>query len=145
MTNSRYDDHAIASPAVGFANSPVPSALDEYLFDLRGYLVLPKFLTSAEVAEGNVLIDAIPRDLPRGGWHGWVQREDHPEHRGISYQQVYELGGVFDRMIDHPRMLNLLDRFVGGPLRTGQAPPQGQRQIASRLDAAAALERQGTD
>lgn len=92
----------------------MPTALDEYLFDLQGYLLIPSLLNSAETAEANALVDAIPRDLRRGQWHGWVQREDHPEHRGISYQQVYELGGVFERMIDHPRVLGLIDRFVGG-------------------------------
>lgn len=107
--------HALpAPPPLLDASAVAPSALDEYLFDLRGYLLVPGFLDAAEVAEGNALIDSIPGDLPRAGWHGWVQREDHPEHRGISYQQIYELGGVFERMIDHPRLLNTLDRFVGG-------------------------------
>jgi len=66
------------------------------------------------VADANARIDQIPRALPRLGWHGWVQREDHPEHRGISYQQVYELGGAFERMIDHPNYLNYVLRFIGG-------------------------------
>ncbi|MCA1662141.1 MAG: hypothetical protein LC648_08295 [Novosphingobium sp.] len=114
MNELRYSDHAISPPALGFPDAEAPSALDEYLFDLRGYLLLEGLLGADEVAEGNRLIDAMPRDLPRGGWHGWVQREDHPEHRGTSWQQVYELGGVFERMLDHPRLLNLLDRFVGG-------------------------------
>lgn len=114
MVTARYDDHAIVPPGPAFAGGHIPTALDEYLFDLQGFLIIENLLGAEQVAEGNRLIDAIPRDLPRGGWHGWVQREDHPEHRGISYQQVYELGGVFETMIDHPRILNLLDRFVGG-------------------------------
>jgi len=88
--------HHIEPPAVEHAEAVVPSDLDEYLFDLQGFLHLPGELSPAEFAGGNALIDAIPRDLPRGGWHGWVQRENHPEHRGISYQQVDELGGVFE-------------------------------------------------
>ena len=43
-----------------------------------------------------------------------MQREDHAEHRGISYQQVYELGGTFEKMIDHPSYINYALRFVGG-------------------------------
>ncbi len=109
-----YSDHAIRPPPVAHPGLPVPDALDEYLFDLRGYLIIEGLLSADEVAEGNALIDTIPRDLPRGAWHGWVQREDHPQHRGISYQQIYELGGIFERMIDHPLLLNMLDRFVGG-------------------------------
>lgn len=114
MEPPRYDDHAIAPPAQAFAGGYTPTALDEYLFDLRGFLIIEGLLDTGEVAEGNSLIDRIPSDLQRGDWHGWVQREDHPEHRGISFQQVYELGGVFERLIDHPRILGLLDRFVGG-------------------------------
>lgn len=109
-----YDNHAIMPPAPAFSCSSAPTAIEEYLFDLRGYLLIKGLLSADEIAAGNALISSIPSDLPRGGWHGWVQREDHPEHRGISYQQVYELGGVFERMIDHSRVLNLLDRFVGG-------------------------------
>lgn len=113
MTAAHFSDHHIAPPAIAHPDAAIPSDLDEYLFDLNGYLLLPKLLSAEEVAEGNALVDAIP-PLPRGGWHGWVQREDHPEHRGTSYQQVYELGGVFERMIDHPRYLNYLLRFIGG-------------------------------
>ncbi len=108
-----YDNHAIVPPAPAFSGSAAPTAIEKYLFDLRGYLLIESLLSADEIAAESALIGAIPSDLPRGGWHGWVQRQDDPEHRGISYQQVYELGGVFERMIDHSRVLNLLDRFIG--------------------------------
>jgi len=114
VAEQRFHHHHIVPPQIAQPDAQIPSDLDEYLFDLKGYLLLPGLLSAEEVAEGNALIDAIPRDLPRGGWHGWVQREDHPEHRGTSYQQIYELGGLFERMIDHPRYLNYLLRFIGG-------------------------------
>ena len=114
MSGAKFDDHAITPPAVTVADAPVPTALDEYRFDLNGFLLIRGLLTPEEIADGNRRIDEIPRDLSRGGWHGWVQREDHPEHRGISYQQVYELGGVFERLIDHRRIINYLLRFIGG-------------------------------
>jgi Phytanoyl-CoA dioxygenase (PhyH) len=101
-------------PRIEFPNGRIPTELDEYLFDLQGFVLIRGALSAAEVAEGNRLIDTIPRSVPRGGWHGWVQREDHPEHRGISYQQVYEMGGVFERMIDHPSHINYVMRFVDG-------------------------------
>ena len=56
----------------------------------------------------------IPLFLERGEWYGGVQREDHPEHRGRSYQQIYEAGLAFERLIDHPSYLNYVLRFVGG-------------------------------
>ncbi len=114
MSEVRFSGHDITPPLVADPRATIPSALDEYLFDLNGYLLLRGVLSADQVAEGNTLIGAIPRDLARGAWHGWVQREDHPEHRGISYQQIYELGGVFEAMIDHPRYLNTVLRFVGG-------------------------------
>ncbi|QXQ06148.1 phytanoyl-CoA dioxygenase family protein [Sphingosinicellaceae bacterium] len=83
------------------------------MFDLRGYLILPALLSADDLRDANSRIDALP-PLSRGEWHGWLQREDHPDHRGISYQQAYELGGVFERLIDHPRYLNYVLRFLGG-------------------------------
>ncbi len=114
MSNLLFDRHNIAPPAIPSPEARIPSALDEYLFDLHGFVIIRGALSPEEVAAGNAAIDAIPRSIPRGGWHGWVQREDHPEHRGISYQQVSELGGSFERMIDHPSYINYAQRFVGG-------------------------------
>jgi len=94
-------------------SAPSPTPLEEYLFDLQGFLVLRNVLTADEVAACNADIDRIPRSLPRLGWHGHVQREDHPEHRGISYQQVYELPS-FSAHIDKPSYLNYVARFAGG-------------------------------
>lgn len=110
-----FPDHGLAAPVeIAHPEARVPSSLDEYLFDLNGFLVLRAVLSPEEVADANVRIDAIPRELGRGEWHGSIMREDYPEHRGISYQQAYELGGTFERMIDHPNYVNYVLRFVGG-------------------------------
>jgi len=113
-TGAGYWNHEIRPPAVAFPDLPVPSAVEEYLFDLQGFILLPGALGADEVAACNRSVDAIPRSLPRNGWSGRVQREDHPEHRGISYQQIYEAGPPFERLIDHPSYINYLLRFVGG-------------------------------
>jgi hypothetical protein len=110
----RFHAHHTQPPKIEFPNARIPTELDEYLFDLNGFVVIRGALSKEEVADCNARIDTIPRALPRLGWHGWVQREDHPEHRGISYQQVYELGGAFERMIDHPSYINYVLRFLGG-------------------------------
>jgi len=114
MSKLLFEDHNIAAPAIQFPEARIPCALDEYLFDLQGFVVIRGALSQAEVVAANAAIDTIPRDIPRGGWYGWVQREDHPEHRGVSYQQVSELGGTFERMIDHSSYINYVQRFVGG-------------------------------
>jgi hypothetical protein len=110
----RFHPHNTIPPIVNVPEARVPTALEEYLFDLQGFVILRGVLSKEEVADANARIDTIPRSLPRKGWHGWVQREDHPEHRGISYQQVYELGGTLEKMIDHPNYINYVTRFVGG-------------------------------
>ena len=110
----RFHDHHTTPPKIEQPNARIPTELEEYLFDLNGFVIIRGALSKAEVADCNARIDTIPRQLPRLGWHGWVQREDHPEHRGISYQQVYELGGAFERMIDHPSYINFVLRFIGG-------------------------------
>lgn len=112
--DERFHDHRPLPPVVNVPGARVPTDLDEYLFDLNGFVVLRGVLSAEQVADANARIDTIPRALPRLGWHGWVQREDHPEHRGISYQQVYELGGAFEQMIDHPNYINYVLRFIGG-------------------------------
>ncbi len=114
MEPLRYHGHNTLPPKIELPDARIPSTLEEYLFDLQGFVVLRGVLSKEEVADANARIDQIPRALPRNGWHGWVQREDHPEHRGISYQQVYELGGTFERMIDHPNYINYVLRFIGG-------------------------------
>jgi hypothetical protein len=114
MEPQRFHNHLPPPPVVNVPEARVPTDLDEYLFDLNGFVIIKGALSKAEVADANARIGQIPRSLPRKGWHGWVQREDHPEHRGISYQQVYELGGTFERMIDHPNWINYVTRFVGG-------------------------------
>lgn len=108
-----YWDHGIRPLPVAFPDYPVPSPLEEYLFDLRGFIILRGALSGEEVAACNEVIDRIP-PLERTEWWGWVQRENHSEPRGRSYQQIYEAGEPFERLIDHPSYLNYLLRFVGG-------------------------------
>jgi hypothetical protein len=100
-------------PAPLVAEAKCPTPLEEYLFDLNGFVLLRGVLDASEVAACNAAVDEIPRSLPRLGWHGYIQREDHPEKRGISYQQIYELP-PFSKIIDHPNIINYIARFVGG-------------------------------
>jgi hypothetical protein len=109
-----YDSHQITPPALRFPEARIPTDVEEYLFDLHGFVLLRGALSPAEVAACNTAVDTIPRSVPRNGWHGYIHRENHPEHRGISYQQIYEAGDAFERLIDHPSYINYVLRFVGG-------------------------------
>jgi hypothetical protein len=90
-----------------------PTAMDDYLFDLRGYLHLKGVLDPKHIAECNTVLDGIP-DIDPGSWHGYVHREACERKRGVALQQIYEAGEPFQRLIDHPRYFELLKRYIGG-------------------------------
>ena len=90
------------------------SDLDIYLFDLRGYLVLEDALTAAEVDELNACLDDIPKLAP-GEWHGYVAGHSYGDvTSGVNYQQIYEAGEPFEKLIDHPSWYEKVKHFVGG-------------------------------
>lgn len=95
-----------------------PTDLDDYLFDLRGYLLLEGALDADEVRALNACVDAMP-PLKPGEWHGYVHRQVHEvnyheEKFGVNLQQIYEAGEPFENLIDHPRWIDLVKRYVGG-------------------------------
>ena len=63
--------------------------MEDYLFDLQGYLILPAALSGREIKQLNQAIDAWP-ELEPGQWHGHVQRQNPPQP---GYQLAeYHLG-----------------------------------------------------
>ena len=87
--------------------------LDTYLFDLRGYVHLRAALSAAEVDDCNGCLDAIGH-LEPGQWHGYVHGHTYGTRDGLNYQQIYEAGDPFERLIDHPSWLEHVKLFVGG-------------------------------
>ena len=87
--------------------------LENYLFDLRGYLHLEGALTSGEVEDLNDCLDAIP-PLEPGDWYGHVHAHTYRTDDGLNLQQIYEAGEPFERMIDHPAWIGKVKHFVGG-------------------------------
>ncbi|MBM3276851.1 MAG: phytanoyl-CoA dioxygenase family protein [Candidatus Handelsmanbacteria bacterium] len=90
-----------------------PTDLETYLFDLQGFVVLRQALSPAEVAELDTCLDTIPRLAP-GEWHGYVHAHTYGTRDGLNYQQVYEAGEPFERLIDHPAWIEKIKHFVGG-------------------------------
>ena len=95
-----------------------PTGLDDYLFDLQGFLVLPRAIGREHLQALNDCIDGIP-PLESNQWYGYVHRqrqddEDHANKFGINLQQIYEAGEPFEQLIDHPRWIELVKRYVGG-------------------------------
>jgi len=89
------------------------SDLDTYLFDLRGYLHLEGALTADEVGALNECLDDIPALQP-GEWYGYVQCHEYGDvTSGVNYQQIYEAGEPFEKLIDHPSWFEHVKLFVG--------------------------------
>ena len=86
---------------------------DVYLFDLRGFLVLEGALSRDEVRDINDGLDAMPR-LQVGEWYGYVHAHTFGDRDGLNYQQIYEAGAPFERLIDHPSWFDKVRHFVGG-------------------------------
>ena len=91
----------------------MPTELERYLFDLRGYLVLRNALDEAELRALNSGIDAL-LPLEVGEWKGYVHGHNYRDNDGLNLQQIYEGGEAFEGLIDHPSWIDHAKHFVGG-------------------------------
>ncbi|HIC19348.1 TPA: hypothetical protein EYO77_14660, partial [Candidatus Poribacteria bacterium] len=87
--------------------------MDIYMFDLQGYLHLEGALTQQEVAELNACADEIP-PLNPNQWHGYIHGHTYGDNDGLNYQQIYEAGEPFEKLIDHPSWFDRVRFFIGG-------------------------------
>jgi ectoine hydroxylase-related dioxygenase (phytanoyl-CoA dioxygenase family) len=87
-------------------------SIDDYLFDLRGYLVLKNAVEPELLGELNAAFDAFP-DLPYQGWWGNVHRLDNNGYTGVELQNIVEAGGPFETLIDHPSWYERLLHYCG--------------------------------
>ena len=90
-----------------------PTELEKYLFDLKGYLILKKAISSKELRECNKIIDKL-KNLKNAEWHGYVHGHNYGGKEGLNLQQIYEAGEPFEKFIDHPSWINHMLEFVGG-------------------------------
>ena len=84
----------------------------DYLFDLRGYIILRQAVDAALLAELNSAFDHFP-NLPYLGWWGQVQRLDNNGECGLELQNIVEAGNAFEKLIDYPAWLPRLHRYCG--------------------------------
>jgi ectoine hydroxylase-related dioxygenase (phytanoyl-CoA dioxygenase family) len=89
-----------------------PTALDDFLFDLRGYLVLENAIEPDLLDELNHAFDTFPQLAP-GEWWGNAQRRDYTEETGFELHNCVESGPAFERLIDHPSWIELVQRYCG--------------------------------
>lgn len=90
----------------------MPTEMEEYLFDLRGYLVLEEAIDPGHVSQLNAILDEYV-SLQPDEWRGNVHRA---AGRGATthLHNVFEMGEPFQRLIDHSAWLDHMNRFIGG-------------------------------
>lgn len=90
------------------------SDMEEYLFDLNGYLILRNALTPAQVAACNHTYDELDAANVEGrGWHGNVVVHNSGRQEGLIFQQLYEAGPVWEELLDHPSWYGKAIHFIG--------------------------------
>lgn len=89
-----------------------PTEMDRYLFDLNGFLIIKNALSPAQVAACNETYDEIQNFEGRGWLHGMHVVADGQQD-GIMVQQLYEAGGVWEDLIDHPSWFEKVKHFIG--------------------------------
>jgi hypothetical protein len=87
--------------------------LQDFLFDLRGYLIIDKAIDDRLLADLNEAFDRFPQDLEFGGWYGNAQRLDNNGWAGLELQNIVEAGKPFEALIDHPSWIHRLRRYCG--------------------------------
>jgi ectoine hydroxylase-related dioxygenase (phytanoyl-CoA dioxygenase family) len=88
-----------------------PTEMEEFLFDLRGYLVLKNAVDKSHLEALNGILDTY-KDLAPDEWRGWVYRANHDPVRHLH--NIFEMGEPFERLIDHHSWIDHMNRFVGG-------------------------------
>ena len=60
-----------------------PTEMEEYLFDLRGYIVLKNAVEADHLAKINAIVDTY-LDVEPDGWRGWVHRAEIDGLRALA-------------------------------------------------------------
>lgn len=89
-----------------------PTELDNYLFDLRGYLVIENAVDENLLKALDETIDAVPPLEPLA-WFGNAQRRDYTPDTGLELHNCVELGGPFEDLIDHPGWIEHVLHYAG--------------------------------
>lgn len=85
--------------------------MEEYLFDLNGFLVLRGALSPAEIDACNATYDEL--ETTHACAAGPVHVRDGGGPEGLMLQQLYEGGPVWEGLIDHPSWFEKVVHFIG--------------------------------
>ncbi len=92
---------------------PSPTLLEDFEFDLRGFLVLRGALDPDEVRRLNDAYDRFP-PLSNGEWVGNAQRRDYTKDTGFELHNVLDCDDRnFEFLIDHPSWIDHVRHYAG--------------------------------
>lgn len=89
-----------------------PTELDDFLFDVRGYLVIEQAADEKLLTDLNAAFDNFP-PLKRNEWWGNAQRRDYTEETGFELHNCIEAGEPFERLINWPGWINYVRHYCG--------------------------------
>ena len=90
----------------------MPTEMENYLFDLNGYLILENAITQEHVTELNAIVDDLG-DMEPGDWRGRVNVRPGDKHSNRRMRCIYEAGEPFERLIDHSSWIDHIRCYVG--------------------------------
>jgi hypothetical protein len=96
----------------GVSETRIPSELDDFLFDLRGYLVLKNAVDQKLMTELDRAFDEFP-NVADGEWLGNAQRRGGDKGEYALHNCV-EAGKPFEVLIDHPSWIEYVRRYASG-------------------------------
>lgn len=96
-----------------FPDAQPPDAMERFLFDLNGFIIVRGAVAPAHVAACNASLDRL-QHLRQGDWAGHVHGHTYGGREGLNLQQIYEGGTCWEDLIDHPAWIERVRTFVGG-------------------------------
>ena len=98
-------------------------SVQDYLFDLQGYLVLENAISGADLREMNQWIDnhwsyveepwsGAGDARRRGRWIDHIETHTYNEENGVNFQNIIEGGPVFEKLIDHPSWIDRVKKYI---------------------------------
>jgi ectoine hydroxylase-related dioxygenase (phytanoyl-CoA dioxygenase family) len=90
----------------------MPNPVDDFFFDLNGYLILENAVSPELVTRLNAAFDRLPNVEP-GEWIGNAQRRDYTKETGYELHNCIEFDPAFEEMIDNPGWIHLVKHFAG--------------------------------
>jgi Phytanoyl-CoA dioxygenase (PhyH) len=87
-------------------------ALDDFQFDLQGFLIRKSVLSTEQLTSLNAAFDRLP-NIATGEWVGNSQRRDYTPDTGYELHNCLEFDPAFDALIDHPGWIGHALRYAG--------------------------------